>query len=376
MLYRKLGNTGREISVVGFGGMRFFDAEEPTAIATVQACLDAGINFFETGKNYGEGKSEILIGRALKGRVERDDIVLANKVPVSDLPDGPTVRRALEEALRREQTEYFDLFSFWGTNTPQMFRNLLAPQGPLDALIKARDAGLIRGIGFTTHAKQDWILRFAEEFTWDAVTLKEHLLYSRQQEVIRSLGERSIAVIVMSPLAGGVVASPGPDIARRLAGDNLTGARLGLRYLISNPHVTSAISGMTRVEEVMENSAVGDTAGPLGDREMELIDEVRERTTALGEKFCTSCGYCVPCPEEVNIPGIFRLWNLMRGWGNREYSALEYLKLRERRHWADFPGYSQEACIQCGECEAKCPESLPIIEDLRRAHADLVADEA
>jgi predicted aldo/keto reductase-like oxidoreductase len=131
---------------------------------------------------------------------------------------------------------------------------------------------------------------------------------------------------------------------------------------------------MTSPAEVEENVAAGETGGVLTQTEKRLVELIRDRTTALAEKFCTSCGYCQPCPNEVNVPGIFRLWNLLRGYGAADYAKLEYQKLREQRHWADFPGASAEECTECGECEEKCPEKLPVVEDLKRAHADLTRD--
>ena len=124
MIYRELGQTGKKISIVGLGGMRFFKKDEKIALATVRSCLDVGINFFETGVSYGDGESEKLIARALKDHAQREDIFLANKTHASAMPDAKQVRKELEAALQREQTDYFDLFSFWGTNTPEMFEDL------------------------------------------------------------------------------------------------------------------------------------------------------------------------------------------------------------------------------------------------------------
>lgn len=369
MIYRELGRTGMRISVIGFGGMRFFGKDEPTAMATVQRCLERGINFFETG-SYGNGRSEELLGKALWQACRREDVVLADKVTACNLPTGDEVRAGLEAALTRYQADYFDVFSFWGTNTREMHDHVLR-NGPLEAALKAKEEGLVRSLGITTHAQPDWIREFAEAYPWDMVVLKEHMLYTRQQETIACLGEKGIGVVVMTPLAGGVICSPGTAIQAELDRAGITGAQLGLRYLVANPHVTSAISGMTTPEEVDENALAGETGLPLDDTENALADLIRRETTALGDTFCTSCGYCQPCPEEVNIPGIFRLWNLMRGYGNAEYSKLEYLKLCEQRHWADFPGRSAEHCVECGECETKCPEGLPIMEDLKSAHAAL-----
>ncbi len=374
MKYREIGRTGIRVSIIGFGGMRFFRKDKPAALATIAKALECGINLFETGVYYGNGRSEEWIGEALrKSGARREDLVLANKAGVSHLPDGAEVRKALEGALRREGTGYFDLFSFWGCNTREMFDNLFRPRGPLEAVVDAKEKGLVRAVGITTHAQPELIIEFAREFHWDCVTLKEHMLYSRQQEVIAALAEMGTGVIVMSPLAGGVVAQPGPDVRGKLEAAGTSGARLGLRFLVSNPNVTSAISGMTTPAEVVENSCVGDADGPLTAVERELIALVQTRTQALERPFCTSCGYCLPCPEDVNIPGIFRLWNIMRGYGNAEYSRLEYQKLREQRHWADFAGRSAEHCVACGACETRCPEALSVIEDLERAHRDLTA---
>ena len=374
MIYREMGKTGIRLSSLGFGGMRFFKRDAETAIATVRRCLDVGINFFETGVSYGDGRSEVQIAKALSGQVAREEIVLANKAHASTLPTADRVRTDLESALQRQQTDYFDLFSLWGVNKPEVLEHAMRPAGPLGALIEARDEGLIRAVGLTTHAKGDLLLDFARAYPWDCITLKEHMLYSRQQEVIAALGKMGIGVVVMSPLAGGVICSPGPDIAAELDAEGISAAVLGLRYLTSNPHVTSVISGMASPAEVQENSKAGQTADPLSPSEKRLVQLIRDKTTALGEQFCTSCGYCVPCRQEVNIPGIFRLWNLMRGYGNQDYSRLEYTKLRERLHWADFPGASAEACVECGECEDRCPEELPIVDDLKQAHADLTPE--
>jgi len=372
MIYRKLGKTGIEISIIGFGGMRFFNKDEATATATVHRCLERGINFFETG-SYGNGKSEECLGRALWQACRREDVVLADKVVACDMPGADQVRAGLEAALKRYRTDYFDVLSFWGTNTPEMHEHVLNG-GPLDAALKAKEEGLARAIGITTHARPEWIREFVDAYPWDMVVLKEHMLYSRQRETIAYLGKKGVGVVVMTPLAGGVVCTPGEEIRAELERAGITAAQLGLRYLVSDPNVTSAISGMTAPEEVDENVVAGETGAPLTDAEEALVELVRRRTSALGEKFCTSCGYCQPCPSEVNIPGIFRLWNLMRGYGSAGYSRLEYLKLCEQRHWADFPGASAEHCTECGECEDKCPEGLSIIEDLKTAHAALTEE--
>ena len=369
MIYREMGGTGIKVSIIGFGGMRFFNKDEETAAVTIQRCLERGINFFETG-SYGNGKSEEWLGNALWRFCRREDVVLADKVSASDFPKPDKIREGLEGALKRYNTDYFDIFSFWGANTIEMHDHIVE-KGLLDEVLKAKEEGLIRALGITTHARPEWIRRFVDKYPWDMVVLKEHMLYPRQKETIAYLGQKGIGTVVMTPLAGGVICNPGTEIQTQLDKSGISPAQLGLRFLVSNPNVTSAISGMTTPEEVDENSTAGEIEGPLSPTEEELVAYIQSRTAGLNEKFCTSCGYCQPCPSDINIPGVFRLWNLMRGYGNADYSKLEYLKLREQRHWADFPGTSAEHCTECGECEPKCPEGLPIMADLKTAHKAL-----
>jgi predicted aldo/keto reductase-like oxidoreductase len=122
--------------------------------------------------------------------------------------------------------------------------------------------------------------------------------------------------------------------------------------------------------EVAENVAAG-TRAPLTGEEKRLVELVQKSLEGLGEEFCTACGYCQPCPEGVGVPGIFTLWNMQRGYGADSYTKLEYLKMREGRHWADYRGRSAEHCTECGECEEKCPNSLPVREMLKQAHREL-----
>ena len=372
MIYRELGSTGIRVSAVGFGGMRYFNQDEADAIAVVRRAYELGITLFETGCHYGSGKSEEWFGKGLKS--VRDRVVLANKATACDLPTGTQIRESLEVSLKREQTEYFDLFSFWGVNTPEMHAHLLTPGGPLEVLMKAKAQGLVRAVGITTHAQPDEIVGFVKQHKWDAVTLKYNLLTRRMEPTLKFLGESGVGVIIMSPLAGGMVAQPGEEVRRQLAKHGLKPAVLGLRYLTSNPAVSSAISGMTAVGDVEENVEAGATDSPLTPAETEMVAMIQKRLAGLGDTFCTGCEYCQPCPHEVGIANVFKLWNMMRGYGAVDYPKMEYLKMREQRHWADYRGQSVDECAECGECEEKCPEKLPVREHLKQAHADLTAD--
>ena len=369
MQYRSLWKNGPKVSVVGLGGMRFYRKPEEEALAIVRRALDLGVTLFETGKGYGDGLSQTLFGRVLKD--VRDRVVLADKVGVDEKDTADTVRRRLEDSLKRRQTDHFDLFSFWGINRPEMHDALFARGGPLDGALRARDEGLVRALGLTTHAQPEDIVAFVERYPWDVITLKCNLLSRRQEATLPVLGQRGVGVIVMNPLGGGTVARPGPEVRAMFAAAGQRPAVLGLRYLVANPAVSSAISGMSSVAEVEENVAAGAVEGPLTAAEERLVAAIQERLKGLGDNFCTACGYCLPCPEGVGISNIFTLWNMTRGYGAEGYPQLEYRKMLDQNHWAEYRGRAADACQACGECEKKCPNSLPIIADLKRAHEDL-----
>ena len=362
-----LGSSGIEVSSVGFGGMRIPSADESQAMAALEKAIELGVTLFETGHGYGAGSSQKMIGRATES--VRDKVVLFNKASIGGVESCGEIRAQMERALADERTDHFDCFSLWGVNNPEIFESARG-LGFFEELRKMREEGLTRLIGITTHAQPDETIAFLDAEDLDAVTLKYNLLTTRQEPVIAELGRRGIGCLVMNPLAGGMVANPGGALAEEFEKAGIPPAVVGLRYHTSNPGVSAPIPGMQSAAEVAENVAAG-TRAPLTGEEKRLVELVQGALAKLGEDFCTGCGYCMPCPEGVGIPGIFALLNMQRAYGSDSYTKLEYLKMREQRHWADYRGKSAEACVECGECEEKCPNSIPIREMLKTAHEEL-----
>jgi len=364
----QLGKSGIEVSAVGFGGMRLPSVDESQAMATLEKALELGITLFETGYGYGAGSSQKMIGRATES--VRDQVVLFNKASIGGIESRSEIRSQMQRALSDERTDHFDCFSLWGVNNAEIFEDARA-RGFFDELRAMRDEGLTKLIGITTHAPADEIIDFTSAEKLDVVTLKYNLLTRRQAPAIEELGRRGVGCVVMNPLAGGMVASPGGDLRKAFDEAGVPPAVLGLRYHTSNPGVSCPIPGMKSPDEVAENVAAG-TKAPLTGDEKRLVELVQKALENLGEDFCTGCGYCLPCPEGVGISSIFTIWNMQRGYGADSYTKLEYKKIREQRHWADYPGKSAEECVECGECEPKCPNSIPIREALKQAHQDLM----
>jgi len=369
MEYREIGKKKIRVSLIGFGGMRLPEISGSDAKRTILSAFDHGINFFETGWEYGEGRSERLIGQTLKNK--RDKVILANKSTAYH-QGSDEIERDLHRSLRNEQTEYFDIYSFWGVNTRDSFQKAAHPEC-IDFLLKAKEEGKIQATGITTHAPPDEIIEFADKIPLDCVTLKYNILTPRMEKAINALRQKNISIVIMSPLAGGMIASPKGVIQKYLVDHKISAATLGLRYLSTNKKITSILSGMRSEREVRENIRTVDGT-PLTDVEKMTIEFIKKRLMGLGERFCTACNYCLPCPQGVAIADIFKLKNIIAGFGADEYSKGQYWRMQNNPEWSDYHGETADKCIGCGECEQQCPERLPIIDDLKKAH-DMLSHE-
>jgi hypothetical protein len=366
---KMLGASGIEVSAIGFGGMRLPAVSESEAMATLERAVELGITLYETGHGYGSGSSQRQIGRATEG--SREGLLLFNKAGIGSAKARSDIRAQMDRALADERTDRFDCFSLWGVNNAALFERC-RKLGFFDELRSMREEGLTRLIGITTHAQPGEIVRFVDSEKVDVVTLKYNMLHRRQEGTIAELSKRGIGVLVMNPLAGGMVARPGAALAAEFERAGISPAVLGLRFHTSNGGVSAPIAGMNSPAMVEENVRAA-TRAELSPAERSLVERVEEALADFGEETCTGCGYCLPCPEGVGIPGILALWNMQRGWGSDSYTRGEYAKMIDGNHWAEHRGKSADHCADCGECEERCPNSLPIRELLKRAHEEMTS---
>jgi predicted aldo/keto reductase-like oxidoreductase len=209
------------------------------------------------------------------------------------------------------------------------------------------------------------IIEAAPDF--EVVTCQYNLLDQSNRESMAYAREKGLGVVVMGPVGGGRLGFPSERLQGLLPGKTTSSPELALRFVLSNPDVSVALSGMNTPEMVEENAATATTAGPLTEDEMRRVVEMLEENRRLSDLYCTGCGYCMPCPNGVNIPENFRLMNLHRVWRLTDAA-------RERYTWFDDESErnrSAAACVECGECEPKCPQKIRIIEQLKETHAVL-----
>jgi uncharacterized protein len=359
MQYRTLGKTGLRVSALGFGAMRLPFDDQDRSVAIMQRAFDQGVNYVDTAYMYGGGQSESIVGRALRGY--RDRVLVATKVPTWDVKETGDYRRLLEEQLGRLGTDYVDLYLFHGLSQDN-FDNKVLALGLLEVAQQAKAEGLIRHIAFSFHDKPEVMQRIIDTGAFESVLCQYNLLDRSNHAAIRYASQRGVGVVVMGPVGGGRLGGPSRTIQGMLPGTRASTPALALRFVLSNPDVSCVLSGMGSEQMVDENVEVASRAPLLTAPELDAIERAAQENARLAELYCTDCSYCMPCPHEVNIPLNFRLMNLHRVYDVTDYARDEYSKIGNV-WW--LSGKRAAECTDCGDCEPKCPQKIPIREQLR-----------
>jgi len=373
MQYRQFGNTGIDISALGFGAMRLpfiykndktlYDYEESARM--MLRAYELGVNYFDTAPGYCDKESEIIVGRALKNI--RRKVYISTKYSVKT-DSGTDCRKLLEKSLAKMGTDYVDFYHMWGIDLETFKSKVIAPNGPLAEARKAKEEGLIRHISFSFHDAAANLVEIVESGEFETVLVQYNLLDRSNEKGIERARELGLGVVAMGPVGGGRLGSPSEKIRDLLSKEVRSNPELALRFVLTNPNISCALSGMSTMEQVEENCRVADRNESLGKTEIEEINASVAENQKLAELYCTECGYCMPCPQGVNIPLSFRLMNYHRIYGITDYAAAEY-KTIGKFEW--MPGKDASHCTDCGVCESKCPQKLSIREQLRETHSAL-----
>jgi predicted aldo/keto reductase-like oxidoreductase len=349
---RKLGKTGLMVSVIGFGGIKLPIVERDDATELLNAALDMGINFLDTARGYGD--SEEKIGAAISHR--RDEFYISTKSPVTT---SDRMKRDIETSLKNLRTDRIDLYLCHNLRHQENYETIMGTDGALKALQDAKSQGMIDHIGFSSHRFHETMRKGILSGEFEAVMLSYNILNDElvDEEILPLAKENDLGVIIMKPLAGGALASVPSDMN---LGEVAITATQALRFVLANDAVTLAIPGMTSIRELEENVAAGETYQTLTEEEK---SEMVKAAEALGKDFCRGCGYCQPCPEEIRIPIILRHAGYYSRYGLEDWARGRYRMVEVKA----------DACVECGQCEEKCPYDLPIIQKLKEAHAMLSA---
>jgi len=379
MKYRTFGRLDWRPSALGFGAMRLptiggdsAQVDEPEATRMIRYAIDHGVNYFDTAYGYHQGNSERVLGRALQDGY-RARVKLATKMPAWLVKSADDFDRFLDEQLEKLQTPFLDLYLIHGLRAErwQAVRDL----GVREWAERKIAEGKFGRLGFSFHDSFEVFSQILNEYDgWAMCQIQYNYMDVEHQAGTRGLrlaAERGLAVVVMEPLRGGLLAGPPPSSVQALwdsAAVRRTPADWALQWLWNQPEVSVALSGMSTMQQVEENlaSAERSDAAPLSADELALMGRVRDEYRALTPIPCTDCKYCQPCPNKVAIPRIFELYNMAMIYNAPDRARRAY------EHWVREEERAN-CCLECGECESKCPQGIQIIEWLEKADRYLTA---
>ena len=353
MKQRPYGRTGVTVSEIAFGGMRFPEAFSDAENAELLLYAHSkGINYFDTAPYYCNDHSEDITGIALR-QLPRGSVRVSTKC---GSPDGAELRRSLERSLERLGVDCIDFFNIWCIKSAADWE---ARQrgGAVDALLAARDEGLVRHVVCSTHMTRSEAAAVFDTGLFEGVTLGYNAVnFPFREEVIQDAARNGMGIITMNPLNGGLI----PELAERFdfirSADDPDVVQAALRFILSNPAVTAALVGFSSREQIDQAVRAAATCDPLSEARRA---EIKRHITDQFDGLCTGCGYCLPCPAGVPIPRLMDAYNMriLRGPGG------EHIVNRLKWHW-DLTPSAAAGCTGCGQCETACTQHLPIIERL------------
>lgn len=371
MQYRYFTKKQIKISTLGLGCMRLpildgnlAKIDEKKASALLNFAIDSGINYLDTAYNYHQGMSEVFIGKALS-KSQREKVFLATKSPVWLVEKHEDFGRILDEQLERLQTDHIDFYLLHSLHKKAWEKIL-----KLDVfhfLEEAQRQGKIKNIGFSFHDELPLFKDIIDSYPWDFCQIQLNYLDTEYQAGLEGLSyakSKDIDVIIMEPVKGGRLATASDDIKEIWdeSPSKYSPAQWALRYLFNMEDVSLVLSGMSTIDQVLENinTASETTPKSLTPKELNLIDRVADLYKNRIKLGCTGCEYCLPCPSSVAIPDIFELYNHTYMFDAHKESRASYKAYKDKSIDASM-------CTECGACEEICPQHLSIIDSLKDA---------
>lgn len=371
MQTRVNSKNGDILSILGFGCMRFplknGEIDESRSISMIHGAIESGINYFDTAYIYQRGKSEVLVGKALTGGY-RERVKIATKLPPFMVSKLSGAQKIFATQLERLQTDYIDYYLLHMLTDKAMFDRLVS-LGVLVWLEELKAAGTVRNIGFSFHGSKADFEAIVQAYPWDFCQIQYNYMDENNQAtksgllLATSLG---IPVIVMEPLRGGKLVTHLPEQVKKAFSQSNTDrspAEWALRWVWNHPEVTVVLSGMSDEIQIAENLRIAGevTPGSLTEQELKVFEQVKAEMLAKTKIPCTACGYCMPCPFGVDIPGCFSCYNDKYLMGDK---SVRFRYMQTMGVMSAKPANASR-CTQCGKCESHCPQNIAIRSQLK-----------
>ena len=364
---------GNRLSILGFGCMRFpqklgsIDMEATEK--QIMLAIERGVNYFDTAYVY--PGSEAALGEILEKNKARDRVYIATKLPHYLIKSREAMDKLFAEELKRLRTDHVDYY-LMHMLTDVATWDRLRQLGIEDWLAEKKASGAIRQVGFSYHGNSDMFCQLVDAYHWDFCQIQYNYLDEHSQAGRKGLHyahSKGLPVVIMEPLRGGRLVNQLPAEAKKIIADSRhTAAQWAFRWLWDQPEVTVVLSGMNSEEMVLDNIQTASTVqvGELSGEDSAMLQKVVAAINGQMKVGCTGCGYCMPCPKNVDIPGTFAAYNRyhQEGWftGLKEYFMCTTLRTNSS---------AASNCIGCGKCEKHCPQSIPIRQKLQEARKDL-----
>ncbi|MDR1230013.1 MAG: aldo/keto reductase [Spirochaetaceae bacterium] len=369
MEYTQLGSTGLKVSRFGLGCMRF-PSDKTEAVKMVRYAIDNGVNYFDTAYVY--GNSEIITGEALQDGY-RKKITLTTKSPIWNIQSDSDFEKYLDEELLRLKTDYIDMYLLHNLN-PANWDKVKKYNG-LMFLDRMIEKGKIRHKGFSIHSTTAAFKDIVNAYHWEMAQIQLNILHEHYQVGIDGLkygAEKGLGMVIMEPLLGGDIVNNTPPEVKKLIGEYAEKRSLVewcFRWLYNMPEISVILSGTNTLEQLKDNLRIFEESKPnvmsSGDRELiKAIQDVYENIKTIT---CGGCKYCMPCPQGLNIPEIFKLYNQFMSFNKPMGTTLFY-----ERNMVAF-GIGADSCVNCGNCKAHCPQHLEIPDLMQNIHEELMS---
>lgn len=379
MLTRNNNKNGDELSILGFGCMRFpmkgGSIDEARSIAMIRDAIDKGINYFDTAYFYHNGKSESLLGEALSEGY-REKVKIATKLPPFMVSKLEGAKKIFNTQCTKLRTDYIDYYLLHMLPDKTTFDRMVSI-GVMQWLEQLKMNGTIKNIGFSFHGSKTDFEQIVTAYPWDFCQIQYNYLDENNQATKSGLelaGSLGIPVIIMEPLRGGKLVNNLPEQVIKEFKDfdeNRTPAEWALRWIWNHPEVTVILSGMSDEEQLAENIRIASDAreNSLSKEELKVFDRVKAILLEKTKIPCTGCAYCMPCPAGVNIPGCFSAYNDKYLLGDKR-NRFKYMQTLGTL--AKQPAYAS-LCKECGKCELHCPQHIEIRKELKTVKKEMEA---
>lgn len=377
MQYRKMGKLGIEVSAFGIGCMRFpmiktedgkRVVDQELANQIIHTAIENGVNYVDTAYVYSDKQAEKVLGKALAGGW-REKVYVATKLPIWECKTPEDLPRLYEEQRTNLGVDCIDFYLVHALNRDAWHR--MRDLGVREFLTDLKAQGKIKYACFSFHDNYEAFEEILNDYDWDMCQLQFNYMDINNQATIKGVelaGEKNIPIVIMEGLLGGRLANV-PDTVQAVFDsypEKRSAVEWAFRWLCNFPQIATVLSGVTNMEQTMDNLAIFDRTGvnTMSEEELDIVTKAREEYLRRTKVGCTGCRYCMPCPCGVDIPAIFGTWNEAFKYNNNISGNGRY-----RRMVSEGKGADQ--CVECGACMEMCPQQLNIPELLKAASAEL-----